>query len=361
MSGRRTLDHEIVGKLGSAWVLFPYNPNSCTGLKPASQGRVLGVMLMKNECWVGIDVSKAQLDTFVSSAERQVAFANDDAGRSQLVQELVQAQPTLVVLEATGGLERALVAQLLMAKLPVAVVNPRQVRAFAKATGQLAKTDRLDARVLARFAAAIQPAQRPIPDEAAQDFADRLARRRQLVEMLTMEKNRLQQTPNKQVRKEIREHIEQLENHLRASEDGLRRAVEASPTWQAQRNLLGEVKGVGDITVLTLIGDLPELGRLDRKRIAALVGIAPLNRDSGTLRGRRSVWGGRANVRRTLYMATLSAVRFNPTLRAFHARLRAAGKAKKVAIVACMRKLLTILNAMVRDNAPWREIPTQTT
>lgn len=316
---------------------------------------------MNDKCWVGIDVSKAQLDLFISSREREVTFGNDDAGRGQLVDELVQAQPTLIVLEATGGLERALVAQLLAAELPVAVVNPRQARAFAKATGQLAKTDRLDAQVLARFAQAIQPAQRPMPDEAAQDFADRLARRRQLVEMLAMEKNRVQQTPNKLLRKEIRKHIEQLENHLRAIEDGLRRAVEASPTWQAQRDLLREVKGVGDITALTLIGDLPELGRLDRKRIAALVGIAPLNRDSGTLRGRRTVWGGRANVRRTLYMAALSAIRFNPTLRAFHTRLRAAGKAKKVAIVACMRKLLTILNAMVRDNAPWRDTPLQTT
>jgi transposase len=316
---------------------------------------------MNNECWVGIDVSKVQLDTFVSRPEREATYDNDDAGRSQLVQELVQAKPTLIVLEATGGLERALVAQLLAAELPVAVVNPRQGRAFAKATGQLAKTDRLDARVLARFAEAVQPAQRPIRGEAAQDFADRLARRRQLVEMLAMEKNRLQQTPNKRVRKEIRKHIEQLENHLRASEDGLRQAVEASPTWQAQRDLLGDVKGVGDITALTLIGDLPELGRLDRKRIAALVGIAPLNRDSGTLRGRRTVWGGRAHVRHTLYMATLSAVRFNPTLRAFHTRLRAAGKAKKVAIVACMRKLLTILNAMVRDNTKWRDLQPKTT
>ncbi len=316
---------------------------------------------MNGECWVGIDVSKAQLEIFVSSPEQERVFGNDDRGRSQLVRELVQARPKLIVLEATGGLERALVAQLLAAGLPVTVVNPRQARAFAKATGQLAKTDRLDARALARFAAAIQPAQRPLPDEAAQEFADRLARRRQLVEMLAMEKNRLQQTPNQQVRKEIRKHIEQLENHLRASEEGLRRAVEASPIWQAQRDLLSEVKGVGEITALTLIGDLPELGRLDRKRIAALVGIAPLNRDSGTLRGRRTVWGGRANVRRTLYMATLTAIRFNPTLRAFHTRLRAAGKAKKVAIVACMRKLLTILNAMVRDNAPWRDLPPQMT
>src|SRR5258708_9570189 len=312
--------------------------------------------MMKNECWVGVDVCKAQLDVFTSSTDCVKGFANDDGGIAQLLSALMAVSPTLIVLEATGGLERALVAQLLAAKLPVAVVNPRQVRDFARATGQLAKTDGLDARVLARFAAAIQPAQRAIPDEAAQDFADQLARRRQLVDMLTMEKNRIQQTPNKAVRKDIKTHIQWLQNRLRATEEGLRRAVETSPTWQAQRDLLSEVKGIGDITALTLIGDLPELGRLDRKRIAALVGIAPLNRDSGTQRGRRGVWGGRATGRHTLDMATLRAIRFNPTLRAFHTRLRAAGKAKKVAIVACMRKLLTILNAMVRDKAPWREI-----
>lgn len=310
---------------------------------------------MKNHCWIGIDVSKAQLDIYTSITDRQATYANDDGGIAQLVGELRKVTPTLIVLEATGGLERALVAQLLAAKLPVAVVNPRQVRDFGRASGQLAKTDRLDARLLARFAQAIQPAQRALPDQAAQDFADQLARRRQLVDMLTMEKNRLQQSPNKAVRQDIKTHIEWLQNRLRATEDGLRHAVESSPTWQAERDLLSEIKGIGDITALTLIGDLPELGRLDRKRIAALVGIAPLNRDSGTLRGRRAVWGGRAAVRHTLYMATLSAVRFNPTLRAFHTRLRAAGKAKKVALVACMRKLLTILNAIVRDKAPWRE------
>lgn len=314
---------------------------------------------MKNECWVGVDVSKAQLDVFVSTFDHVKGFANDEAGIMDLLVELTQVGPTLIVLEATGGLERGLVAQLLATKLPVAVVNPRQVRDFAKATGQLAKTDGLDARVLARFAAAIQPAQRALPDEAAQEFADQLARRRQLVEMLAMEKNRFQQTPNKLVRKDIKKHIEWLQNRVRATEEGLRRSVEDSPTWQAQRDLLSEVKGIGDITALTLIGDLPELGRLDRKRIAALVGVAPLNRDSGSLRGRRCVWGGRSSVRRTLYMATLTAIRFNPTLRAFHTRLRAAGKAKKVAIVACMRKLLTILNAMVRDKAPWREFHAQ--
>jgi transposase len=309
---------------------------------------------MKNHCWVGIDVSKARLDTYASITDRQAAYAYDDAGIAQLVAELEKVVPTLIVLEATGGLERGLVAQLLAAKLPVAIVNPRQARDFGRATGQLAKTDRLDARMLARFAAAIQPAQRALPDQAAQDFADQLARRRQLVDMLTMEKNRLQQSPNKAVRQDIKTHIEWLQNRLRAAEDSLRHAVESSPVWQAERDLLSEIKGIGDITALTLIGDLPELGRLDRKRIAALVGIAPLNRDSGTLRGRRAVWGGRAAVRHTLYMATLSAVRFNPTLRAFHTRLRAAGKAKKVAIVACMRKLLTILKAIVRDKAPWR-------
>jgi transposase len=306
---------------------------------------------------VGIDVSKARLDVYVSALDRLSAFDNDEMGLAALAKQMMEQAPTLIVLEATGGLERALVAQLLAAKLPVAVVNPRQVRDFARAMGRLAKTDGLDARVLAQFAAAVQPAQRPLPDEAAQDFADQLARRRQLVEMLVMEKNRLQQSPNKVVRVDIKKHIQWLQNRLRATEDGLRRSVEQSPAWQAQRDLLGAVKGIGDITALTLIGELPELGRLDRKGIAALVGVAPLNRDSGTLRGQRRVWGGRAVVRQALYMATLSAIRFNPAIRVFHQRLRMAGKAKKVAIVACMRKLLTMLNAMVRDKTPWRDPP----
>lgn len=310
---------------------------------------------MTNECWVGIDVSKARLDVFQSVGDVVGTFDNDDDGIAALLKELVSAKPTLIVLEATGGLQRALVAQLVAAQLPVSVVNPRQVRDFAKASGQLAKTDALDARVLARFAAAMKPAPRAVPDAAAQDFADQLARRRQLVEMLAMEKNRLQQAPSKIIRKDITKHIDWLKNRLRATEDGLRRAVEASPVWQAKQDLLTEVKGVGDVTALTLLGELPELGQLDRKAIAALVGVAPLNCDSGTLRGRPRVWGGRARVRQALYMATLTAVRYNPTLHRFYTRLRQAGKVPKVAIVACMRKLLTILNAMVRDNAPWRE------
>ena len=307
--------------------------------------------------YVGIDVSKARLDVHGVPTEQASAYAHDEAGVDALLQVLTSAPPQLIVLEATGGLERALVAALLAKGLPVAVVNPRQVRDFAKASGQLAKTDRIDARVLAQFAKAIEPTQRPVPDEAAQAFADLLTRRRQLVEMLAMEKTRLKQAPNKLVRKDIKQHIAWLENKLRASDEGLRQAVEDSPTWQAKRDLLGDVKGVGVVTALTLIGALPELGRLDRKQIASLVGVAPFNRDSGTLRGRRTVWGGRAVVRQVLYMATLSAVRFNPPIATFYRRLRGNGKAAKVALVACMRKLLTMLNAMVRDGRPWSPPP----
>jgi transposase len=303
--------------------------------------------------YVGIDISKARLDVHHNPSGQDSAYANDEVGIESLLNDLAGAPPRLIVLEATGGLERTLVAALVAKGLGVAVVNPRQVRDFAKASGQLAKTDRIDARVLAHFAHAIEPTQRPIPDEAAQALSDQLTRRRQLVEMLAMEKTRLKQAPNRLVRKDIKQHMAWLENRLRASEDGLRQTVEDSPSWQAKRDLLGEVKGVGEITVLTLIAALPELGRLDRKQIAALVGVAPLNRDSGTLRGKRSVWGGRAVVRHMLYMATLSAVRFNPPIRAFYQRLKGNGKAAKVALVASMRKLLTMLNAMVRDGREW--------
>lgn len=303
------------------------------------------------EVFVGIDVSKARLDVCVSSEAAVWSVPNDDAGIDALTGRLAVTSPVLVVLEATGGLQRLLVARLLAAGLPVAVVNPRQVRDFAKSLGQLAKTDALDARVLCRFAAAVRPALRDVPDASAQDFADQLARRRQLVEMLVVEKVRLKQTHHRDVRRDIKDHVEWLERQLRASDAGLQQGVEHSPAWQAKRDLLQAVAGVGRITVLTLLADLPELGRLDRKQIAALVGVAPLNRDSGTLRGRRTVWGGRAQVRRTLYMATLTAVRRNPAIRTFYERLRTAGKPAKVALIACTRKLLTILNAMLRDGA----------
>lgn len=314
------------------------------------------MMINPNEgCWVGVDVSKAALDVYLSLPEQTLHFSNDAAGIQALVATLQAAQPARIVLEATGGLERALVAELMVAGLPVAVVNPRQVRRFAQALGYLAKTDRLDARVLAHFAAAIQPPVRALPDAQTQTLADQLARRRQLVEMQTMEKNRLQQAQNAAVRTGIQRHLEWIAQELKRVERGLRQAVEASPAWQEKVDLLSEVKGIGAISALTLLADLPELGTLNRKQIAALVGVAPLNQDSGTLRGPRRVWGGRAQVRQTLYMATLSAVRFNPTLKAFYTRLCAAGKATKVALVAAMRKLLTILNAMLRDHAHWDE------
>lgn len=311
---------------------------------------------MKNSVFVGIDVSKARLDTSLSLTEGAASFGNDESGIADLIERLKDIAPQLIVLEATGGLERMLVARLLAAGLPVAVVNPRQVRDFAKAMGQLAKTDRIDALVLARFAQAIQPAQRSLPDEMAQTFVDQLARRRQLVEMLVAEKIRLKQTSDKVVRHDLKEHIEWLKARLKGSEDGLRRLVEDSPAWQARRDLLQEVKGLGEVTTMTLLAMLPELGSMGRKPIAALVGLAPFSRDSGTLRGRRTIWGGRAVVRRVLYMATLSAIRHNLTLKAFYQRLRLNGKPAKVAIVATMRKLLTMLNAMLRDSRPWSPV-----
>ncbi|MEN5119142.1 IS110 family transposase [Luteimonas sp. TWI662] len=304
--------------------------------------------------FAGVDVGKHRLDVFVGGQNRSFDVDNDAIGHAILVEGLRQAAPELIVLEATGGLERALVAELCAAGLPVAVVNPRQVRDFGRACGKLAKTDRLDARLLALFAERVRPAQRPLPDETLQAFSELLARRRQLMEMLVMEKNRLTQATGKDLRRNLRKHIEWLQQYLRAIDGHLRDAVEQSPAWQAKRDLLAEVKGVGEVTVFTLLACVPELGTLDRKQIAALVGVAPLARDSGTLRGRRAVWGGRAVARQALYMATLSAVRFNPPIRAFHQRLRAAGKKPKVALVACMRKLLTILNAMLRDNARFR-------
>lgn len=310
---------------------------------------------MKDEVHVGIDVSKARLDVWVLTDGKARAFANDDGGIATLAEQLIGIRPVRVVLEATGGYERAVVATLLAAGLPVAVVNPRQVRDFAKAIGRLAKTDALDAEVLALFSAAVHPPVRTLPDEATQALAEHVKRRQQLVEMLTMERLRLAQTYNRRVRQSIQSVVECLDAQLRDSERGLQQAIADSPAWRLADELLATVKGVGDVTRHTLLACLPELGHLPKKAITALVGLAPFNRDSGTLRGKRSVWGGRANVRSVLYMATLSAIRHNPTIRTFYQRLKASGKASKVAIVACMRKLLTILNAMLRDQRPWQE------
>jgi len=307
--------------------------------------------------WIGIDVSKSRLDWAVWPDKTAGRLPHDEDGIAQLVGQCRQLRPDRVVLEATGGYEVNCATALLAAGLPVVVVNPRQIRDFAKALGLLAKTDALDALVLARFAQAIRPELRALPDQQAQALEALIARRRQLIGMQTMERNRLAQAlPS--LRSGIRDHIDWLRRQIANTTDGLRQALEDSPAWQVRSDLLKTAPGVGDITAMTLIAELPELGTLSGKQIAALVGVAPLNRDSGTLKGRRITWGGRASVRSALYMAALTAVRPGKgALADFHQRLRAAGKPFKVALTAVMRKLLTRLNAMVRDNQPWRDQP----
>ena len=305
-----------------------------------------------SECFVGIDVSKAQLDVSVLPQETFWSCPNDETGRADVVARLRELAPTLIVLEATFGYEAVLAAHLAAAGLPVVVVNPRQVRAFAKACGKLAKTDRIDARVLALYAKTLRPEVRPLKDEQSRELDALFIRRRQLVDMLTMEKNRLGLAA-KRVRKDLNAHIVWLEKRVEEVDGELQGLIEASPVWRAKDEILQSAKGIGPVASMALLSQLPQLGRLDRKKISALAGIAPLNNDSGTFKGRRSVWGGRSTVRPPLYMATLAAIRCNPVIKAFHARLKAAGKKPKVAIVACMRKLLTILNAMIKSMTPW--------
>jgi transposase len=308
--------------------------------------------------YVGIDVSKARLDIAVRPTAQRWSVANDEEGIAQLVSRLKELTPALVVLEATGGLELPLATALYAAGVPVVVVNPRQIRDFAKATGRLAKTDALDAQVIAHFAEAVRPIPRPLPDAQAQALEALLSRRRQVVGMLTAEKNRLG-TALPQVRSMLKAHIAWLQGQLAEIDKELGSTIQQSPLWREKDNLLQSTPGVGPVLSITLLAELPELGTLNRQQIAALVGVAPLNRDSGTLRGKRTIWGGRARVRATLYMATLVATRFNPVIKAFYQRLCGAGKAKKVALTACMRKLLTILNAMLKHHTPWRSLSSQ--
>jgi transposase len=303
--------------------------------------------------YAGIDVSKGRLEVAVRPVGERFDVPNDDAGIDELVGGLRQRHPALVVLESTGGLERSLVAALAASGLAVAVVNPRQARDFARATGRLAKTDRIDAHVLAHFAEAVRPTPRAAPEEEAYVFGAILARRRQIVEMLTAENNRLGTAP-RAVRKRIEAHVRWLEKELKRTDDDLDEAIQESPTWRENAALLRSVPGVGPVLCRTLLAELPELGTLTHKQLAALVGVAPLNRDSGTMRGKRAVWGGRSGVRAALYMAALVATRHNPQVKEFYERLLAAGKAKKVALVACMRKLLIILNAVLKHRTPWR-------
>lgn len=303
--------------------------------------------------FVGVDVSKARLDVAVRPSGDRVTVAYDEAGIAGLVVRLQTWQPAAVVLEATGDLESAVVSALAAAGLPVHVVPPRQVRDFARATGQLAKTDALDAQLLAQFGEVLRPAPRPLPDEATQALSAVLTRRRQLLEMLTAEKNRLGQT-RPSLRKRLEVHIEWLTRELRRVEADLDTAIRHSPVWREQDDLLQSRPGVGPGLSRTMLAELPELGTLSSKHLAALVGVAPHTRDSGPLRGKRTIWGGRAVIRTALYMATLAATKWNPVIRAVYHQFLARGKANKVALVACMHKRLIILNAMVKYRTPWR-------
>ena len=309
--------------------------------------------------FVGIDVSKASLDVAVHRPATRWTVDYTEATLTPLVARLTALAPALIVLEATGGLEGPLVGAVAAAGLPVVVVNPRQVRDFAKATGRLAKTDTLDAAVLAHFAAAVQPAVRPLPDAATQGLAAVVTRRRQLVDMLTAERNRLSCAPVV-LRKELQAHIRWLERRIAGLDTELEHAIRTSPVWRAQEDRLRSVPGIGPIVARPLLAQLPELGTLAPKPLATLVGVAPLSRDSGLFRGRRKVGGGRAAVRAVLDMGTLAAVRFNPVLRPFYQRLRAAGKLPKVALTACMHKLLTILNALLKHQRRWDPAYAQT-
>jgi transposase len=310
--------------------------------------------------WVGIDVSKATLDVCVYPNGAQWQIANRQAQWDALAEQLAALAPERIVLEASGGYEAAVVAALVERELPVVVANPRQVRDFARAIGQLAKTDRIDAQVLARFGEAIRPEVRAMPDVTTRVVRAQVSRRRQLQEMLTAEQNRLvsaavQDAPEP-LRDQLGEHIDWLRRQLTDIDDELRRQLQDSPVWREREDLLRSIPGIGPVTSMALLSQVPELGQLDRRAIAKLVGVAPLNDDSGTLHGKRHIWGGRAAVRATLYMAALVASRRNPTIRAFYERLRTAGKPAKVALVACMRKLLVLCNSVLRTTTPWRAI-----
>ena len=304
-------------------------------------------------CFVGIDVAKAQLDIAVRPSGERWAVPNDAGGVVTLVERLQALHPTLIVLEATGGLERAATAALATAGLPVVVVDPRQARDFARATGQLAKTDALDARALTHFADVIRPTPRPLPDTQTQELRALLGRRQQLVGMRTAEQNRLAGTSGR-LQTDIEAHIAWLNERLATLDDDIETLLRASPLRRENDDLLQSAPGIGPVCARTLVLELPELGTLNRQQIAALVGVAPLNCDSGTLRGRRMIWGGRAHVRTVLHMGTLVATCYNPRIKAFYERLLAAGKVKKVALTACMRKFLTILNAMLKHRTPWQ-------
>jgi transposase len=302
--------------------------------------------------FIGIDISKDHLDVHIRPDGRQQRFRYDSEGLAQLLEWISEVRPELIVMEATGGYEQRLVAVMASEQLPVAVVNAKRVRDFAKATGQLAKTDRLDAAVLSDFAEKLRPRVSALPDESREQLKALLARRRQLIDMITAENNRQVLAP-KAIQREIRAHIDWLKKRLKKVDDDLSRSIQSSPIWKAKDDILQSMPGIGPTTSSTMLAALPELGTLNRRAIAALVGVAPMNRDSGRWHGRRAIAGGRTPVRQALFMCTLVAVKHNPVIHAFYQRLLASGKPKMVAITACMRRLLTILNAMLKTNSVW--------
>lgn len=305
--------------------------------------------------FVGIDVSKARVDVHIRPDGTAFVSATDPEGLAELVRRLTPLRPTLVVLEASGGYEGVIAATLAEAGLPVAIVNPRQVRKFAGAIGRLAKTDAIDAAVIAHFAQAVRPTARPLPDDLSARLAELTARRRQLVVMINAEKQRLAKARDRIAQRSFKALLKSLEAERARIDRAIDKLIEASPLWCAQQDLLKSVPGIGNVVARTLLAELPELGRVDRRQIAALAGVAPMNRDSGRYRGKRKIQGGRVEVRAPLYMACLVAIRHNPTLKAFYRRLRDTGKPARLALVAAMRKLLTILNAMLRDGKSWAQ------
>ena len=302
--------------------------------------------------YVGIDVSKDSLDVAVAPSGEKRQYSNNEAGMSKLLGKLLKLGPALIVMEPTGGFEALLAGALAAEGLPVAVVNARQIRDYARAIGKLAKTDKLDAMVIAEFARRVQPEPRPLRDDESQEIKEVVSRRRQLTEMLRAEKNRLA-IARKIMKPNILAHIEWLTQEIEGLDRHLKQLIEKSPIWREKDNLLKSIPGIGDVTAATLLAELPELGSLNRRQIASLVGVAPFNQDSGSIRGKRRIWGGRASVRAALYMAALVGTRYNPVIRSFYLRLLAKGKAKKIAIVACMRKLLTILNSIIHYRRAW--------
>lgn len=307
---------------------------------------------------VGIDVSKAELAIAIAPSGEQWTSATTPEALATLVARVLTLQPSVVVMEATAGYDVPVAVACAAAGLPVAVVNPRQIRAFAQAIGRTAKTDLIDAEVIARFGERVRPEPRPLPDAATQALAALVARRRQLLEMLHAERQRLDQATTTAVRRDLRNHIRWLERRVHDVDDEMHTRIQHSPAWRTKDDLLRSVPGIGPTVARTLLAELPELGQLDRRAVAALVGVAPLNRDSGRFRGKRMIWGGRASVRHALYMAALVASRYNAPLRTFYQRLLASGKPKKLALVAVMRKLLTIVNAMVKHQQAWQQQPT---